>query len=264
MSVFNLHYPRPTPKPGAVLVIALAGATGSGKSTFAQWSAQRCSLGKVISFADPLRESAKAAGWIPELKHTPEQRAFIQRHSQEQKEKYGEDMYARAVMERIGNEASPSDTYFIDDLRHFVEINTLLASESENLTVFPLHFFNHEAEMRWMHAVMAPRTKETEWAHHRSELEWRSYRNSFESFKNIRNTGAQTDDEIAEALGDSLHRFARFLRRNCDHFIDVEHLRERESQRSTLQFSKAQSTGLFCHEFDSQSTKAIQPQSINP
>jgi adenosyl cobinamide kinase/adenosyl cobinamide phosphate guanylyltransferase len=215
--------PRPEPPPNTTLVIACAGASFSGKSTFTKFIAERCH-GSVISFADPLRESARRAGWTGEK--TPEMRAFIQQHSQQEKEKHGESLYADAVISRITERVNPHNILLIDDLRHFVELNALMTMESKTagmFSVLPLHFHNPFAELRWLEAAMSPVTDDTKWAHHRSETEWRSYRSFLPQFDNIAVSADASESEKQMSLSKSLLAFNSFLRRVSVTYYNIEY-----------------------------------------
>lgn len=220
----------PEPTPDATLVIALAGAIRSGKSTFAQSLAASVG-GIVISFADPLRESAARACWDATRKHDPEQRTFIQQHSQQEKDRYGEDVYAQATCLRMLSLVNRHRVIIIDDLRHYVEIGSLLKMEQAEcgtVTMLPVHFHNPLAETRWLQAAMAPRTEATAWAHHRSELEWRSYRHNFIQYNNEQLL-VPSQDEAAD-LREAQRSFKNWMLRNSNVFYDIE-LKSRQ-QRS--------------------------------
>ena len=207
----------------STLVIALAGASRSGKSTFSRFIAEHVN-GTVLSFADKLRESARQAGW--DGSKEPEQRAkFFQELSQHEKDIYGESYYADCTVEKIHEVFAGSDkrVVVIDDLRHFVELKALMAMESEALSVLPINFNNPTAEQVWFSAAMAPLSDKARWAHHRSELEWRSFRGYFQEFEN-RMPPVLCGDAIRNSwLAQKLEAFNNFLRRASSLYYAIEH-----------------------------------------
>ena len=206
------------------LVIALAGASRSGKSTFSDYIAEHL-CGIRLSFANKLRESAYKAGW--DGSKDPEQRAkFFQELSQREKDMYGESYYADctiAAVEQFFKNNTESRVVVIDDLRHFVELVSLLKYESESVQTLLVNFNNPTAEAAWFNAVIQPEDRTTRWAHHRSELEWRSFRSYLQEFEN-RMPPEKCSSEISAAwLERSLLNFNNFLRRASSLYYEIEH-----------------------------------------
>jgi hypothetical protein len=74
---------------------------------------------------------------------------------------------------------------------------------------------------------MVARTDKTAWAHHRSEMEWRSYRRDFEhSFCNDQASESamqsMSETERIEALDQSLRQFNSRLRRINELYYNIE------------------------------------------
>lgn len=206
------------------LVIALAGASRSGKSTFSRYIADHVD-GVVLSFADKLRDSAKKAGW--DGSKEPEQRAkFFQELSQREKDLYGESYYADctiAKVQEVFSQASGNRVVVIDDLRHFVELKALMELESEAVSILPVNFNNPTAEQLWFSAAMLPLTDKTRWAHHRSELEWRSFRGYFQEFENRMPPTLCSIDTRTVWLAQKQEAFNNFLRRASSLYYAIEH-----------------------------------------
>jgi ABC-type oligopeptide transport system ATPase subunit len=156
------------------MTIALVGPTGGGKSTIADALAKRLG-GSRVSFADPLRRIATQVGWKAEKKNDPEQRKLIQDVSADWKSRYGEGIFATKLLDAIRGDVAGYGVPVIDDLRHSIELSTLVTEFNFALIVC---IEEPEAETHWSNCFSAYMRGDSQcaWAGHRSELEWRGFR----------------------------------------------------------------------------------------
>lgn len=162
------------------LAVVLMGAIGAGKSTITNATAQLLDA-DVLSFATYLKSTALEAGWSG-VKDA-EGRRFLQEHADRMKLVHGEDVFFRHGIEAARQ--SSKDTVIFDDGRAFVELGgaTLLADPS--ITLLVIDFYETNAEDRWYNAAI----RSEPWACHRSETEWRSIRDRYVRYTNIKDFG---------------------------------------------------------------------------
>lgn len=174
-------------------IIAMCGPARGGKSTTIKALAEklgRCS--QIISFADPLRDMARAVGWTGEK--NPEQRKIIQNVSEIAKREKGEDVFACSLLSRI-----EEDTRYVlvDDLRFGIEISTLWKSSHK---IIPVALHEEEAEAHWRQAF----SDGQDWALHSSELEWRGFRHLIQLQVENSKIDPKRPYEIAEHLSECI------------------------------------------------------------
>ena len=187
-------------------LIVVAGASTGGKTSHVDAVCNIYFDGKASreSFAAFLKEEAAKRGWSG--RKDKQGRLFLQRLQRELKDRYGEDVFARKMLEQANMSYNKlhNNVVFVDDHRFSVERLTLNANlRPETVKLTYVKFFDPIAEALWEKAFNAGE----DWAHHVSELEWRAFPDSAWDviYHNDRTRGL---DYSAEQFFDAINRFA--------------------------------------------------------
>lgn len=155
-------------------LVIVAGASTGGKTTHADGMRLHLrSHGIHVareSFAAYLKEEAVRRGWNG--KKDTKGRMFLQELQYTLKHDYGDDIFARKMLENAMTDFNTgNDVVIVDDHRFMVERNFLSTLNPKKIKVTFVKFYDAQAETRWRKAFKALEP----WAIHVSELEWRAF-----------------------------------------------------------------------------------------
>lgn len=189
-------------------LIVVAGASTGGKTSHVDATCELLGRSSRESFAAFLKDEAIKRGWSG--RKDKQGRLFLQRLQRELKDRYGEDIFARKMLEQaaLSYKDLRSNFVFVDDHRFSIERLTLNAAVNVekklgDTKLTYVKFFDPIAEALWEKAFNAGE----EWAHHPSELEWRAFPDSAWDviYHNDRTCGL---DYSVSQFFDSINRFA--------------------------------------------------------
>lgn len=193
-------------------IIGTMGATGSGKSTLArEFISQHAKNGLVIAFADILKDKAVEEGGWNGIKDDAG-RALIQDFSELYKKQHGDDIFTRLAFEKAINH--DGDFVILEDVRFTIEIARLIAEQNDrNVVLFEI--YDEEAEQRWLSAysTFLRGDQSQKWSIHRSELEWRAFRQIWMNPLKLNNPKPSKDDEAlaASSFNHAVAQYARII-----------------------------------------------------
>jgi hypothetical protein len=171
-------------------LIGILGPSTGGKSTLCDYVVSSDPSTYVrIAFADYLKEEALRRGWSG--RKDSEGRKFLQVLSEQLKQDHGESVfYDVGVLKAL---TAPQPVILFDDTRFQVEIAGLLSDHDGWVgSCFVLE--NIDAELKWEDSAFSTKDSDA-WAWHRSECEWRAFRDvvtrAFPAFVNDKNLGVE-------------------------------------------------------------------------